>query len=39
MTRSGFKPQVAKELPLADAARAHEDVLRPGTNGKIVLVP
>ena len=39
MMRSGFKPHVAKELPLADAARAHEDVLTPGTNGKIVLVP
>ena len=39
MERSGYKPQVGKELPLADAARAHEDVLKPGAYGKIVLIP
>ena len=39
MERSGFKPQVGKELPLADAARAHEEVLKPGAYGKIVLIP
>src|SRR5688572_6348323 len=39
MERSGYKPQVGKEMPLADAARAHEDVLKPGAYGKIVLVP
>ena len=39
MERSGYKPQVGKELPLADAPRAHEDVLKPGAYGKIVLVP
>jgi NADPH2:quinone reductase len=39
MERSGFKPQVGKEMPLSDAARAHEAVLAPGAYGKIVLIP
>lgn len=39
MERSGLKPQVGKELPLADAAQGHEDVLKPGAYGKIVLIP
>jgi NADPH:quinone reductase len=39
MRRSGFKPQVGREMPLADAPRAHEEVLRPGAYGKIVLIP
>ncbi len=39
MQRSGYKPQVGKELPLADAPRAHEEVLKPGAYGKIVLIP
>lgn len=33
-----LKPLVGKELPLADAPRAHAAVLEPGTVGKIVLV-
>src|SRR5207237_4682092 len=36
MERSGYAPQVGKELPLADAPRAHEDVLKPGAFGKLV---
>jgi NADPH:quinone reductase len=39
MERCGYKPQVGKELPMADAPRAHEDVLKPGAYGKIVLIP
>ena len=39
MERSGYKPQVGKEMPLADAPRAHEDVLKAGAYGKIVLIP
>jgi NADPH:quinone reductase len=39
MERSGYKPQVGKQMPLADAPRAHEEVLKPGAYGKIVLVP
>ena len=34
-----LKPIVGKEMPLADAARAHEAVLQPGAFGKIVLIP
>jgi NADPH2:quinone reductase len=34
-----LRPVVARELPLREAARAHEDVLGSGVNGKIVLVP
>jgi NADPH2:quinone reductase len=32
-------PVVSTELPLAEAARAHEMVLAPGAKGKIVLLP
>ena len=39
MERSGYKPEVGKEMPLGDAARAHEDVMKPGAYGKIVLIP
>jgi len=34
-----LRPVVGKELPLAEAARAHKQVLEPGAAGKIVLVP
>ncbi len=33
------RPVIGKELPLADAARAHEEIMQPGSYGKIVLVP
>jgi NADPH2:quinone reductase len=33
-----LRPIVGKELPLAEAAAAHKDVLEPGAFGKIVLV-
>jgi NADPH2:quinone reductase len=33
------KPLVGREMPLADAAKAHETVLESGALGKIVLVP
>ena len=32
-------PVVAKEVPLAEAARAHKEILEPGSAGKIVLIP
>jgi len=32
-------PVIAREMPLAEAARAHEAVLQPGARGKIILVP
>lgn len=34
-----LRPIVGKELPLKDAAQAHQDILAPGAFGKIVLVP
>jgi NADPH:quinone reductase len=34
-----LRPFVGRELPLSEAARAHEEVLRPGAYGKIVLKP
>jgi NADPH2:quinone reductase len=34
-----LRPVVGRELPLAEAARAHEEVLKPGSYGKIVLIP
>jgi NADPH:quinone reductase len=34
-----LSPVVGRELPLAEAARAHEAVMEPGALGKIVLVP
>jgi NADPH2:quinone reductase len=32
-----LNPVVGQELPLADAPRAHEEVMKPGAYGKIVL--
>ena len=34
-----LRPVVGKEMPLAEAARAHKEILEPGAAGKIVLVP
>jgi NADPH2:quinone reductase len=34
-----FRPVVGREMPLADAAKAHVAVLEPGAYGKIVLRP
>jgi NADPH2:quinone reductase len=34
-----LKPVVGKEMPLAEAARAHQTVLEAGSFGKIVLIP
>jgi NADPH2:quinone reductase len=34
-----LNPIVGREMPLAEAGRAHEAVLQPGAHGKIVLVP
>ena len=33
-----LRPVVGKEVPLAEAARAHKEILEPGSAGKIVLV-
>jgi NADPH2:quinone reductase len=34
-----LRPVVGKELPLAEAARAHKEILEPGAAGKIILTP
>jgi NADPH2:quinone reductase len=34
-----LNPVVGREIPLAEAARAHEAVMEPGALGKIVLIP
>lgn len=34
-----LEPVVGLEIPLAEASRAHEQVMRPGAYGKIVLIP
>jgi len=34
-----LNPVVGTELPLKDAARAHQQVMEPGAKGKIVLIP
>jgi NADPH2:quinone reductase len=33
-----LRPVVGKELPLAEAVRAHKEILEPGAGGKIVLI-
>ena len=39
MHRCGLRPEVGKEMPLAQAPKAHEEVMKPGAYGKIVLIP
>jgi NADPH2:quinone reductase len=38
LANGSLNPVVGREMPLGDAARAHETVLEPGALGKIVLV-
>jgi NADPH2:quinone reductase len=39
MQRCGYKPEIGREMPLADAPNAHEAVMKSGAYGKIVLIP
>jgi len=39
MENGTLRPVVGKELPLAEAPRAHKEILEPGAYGKIALVP
>jgi len=34
-----LRPAIREEVPLAEAPRAHADILEPGSYGKIVLIP
>jgi NADPH2:quinone reductase len=38
MESGTLRPVVGKEIPLAEAARAHKEILEPGAAGKVVLV-
>jgi NADPH:quinone reductase-like Zn-dependent oxidoreductase len=39
MENGTFRPVIGKKLPLAEATRAHKEILQPGATGKIVLIP
>jgi NADPH2:quinone reductase len=39
LSNGTLNPVVGKEIPLAEAARAHKEILEPGAAGKIVLIP
>jgi NADPH:quinone reductase len=39
LSNGTLRPVVGKEIPLAEAARAHKEILEPGSAGKIVLIP
>src|SRR5712671_240196 len=39
MENGTLRPVVAKQIPLAEAARAHKEILEPGASGQIILVP
>jgi NADPH:quinone reductase len=39
LENNSLRPIVGKEMPIADASRAHQAVLEPGAFGKIVLIP
>lgn len=39
LEKGTLRPVVEEELPLAEAPRAHKEVLERGAFGKIVLVP
>jgi NADPH2:quinone reductase len=38
MERCGYSPEVGTEMPLADAPKAHDAVMKPGAYGKTVLI-
>ena len=39
LENGALRPVIGRELPLADAVKAHQAVMEPGSYGKIVLVP
>lgn len=39
MENGTLRPVVGKRIPLAEAMRAHKEILEPGAAGKIVLIP
>jgi NADPH2:quinone reductase len=39
LSNGSLRPVIGKEFPLAEAAKAHEAVMAPGSYGKVVLIP
>jgi NADPH2:quinone reductase len=39
LENGSLRPVVGKEIPLSEASKAHDEVMKPGAYGKIVLVP
>jgi len=39
LENGSLRPVVGKQFPLAEAARAHKEILEPGATGQIILVP
>jgi NADPH2:quinone reductase len=39
LDNGSLRPLIGRELALAEAARAHREIMEPGSAGKIVLVP
>ncbi|MGD1017690.1 MAG: NADPH:quinone reductase [Verrucomicrobiia bacterium] len=39
LANGSLKPVINQEIPLKDASKAHELIMQPGANGKIVLIP
>lgn len=39
LENGSLRPVVARQFPLAEAARAHKEILEPGATGQIILVP
>jgi NADPH2:quinone reductase len=39
MENGTLRPVVGKEMPLAEAPRAHKEIMEPGAYGKTVLLP
>jgi len=39
LAKGSLRPVIGEKIPLAEAARAHQAVMQPGSYGKIVLIP
>ena len=39
LENGSLRPIVGQKLPLSSAAQSHDDVMKPGSHGKIVLIP
>ena len=39
LENGSLRPVVGQKLPLSSAAQSHDDVMKPGSHGKIVLIP